>query len=133
MTVTVKCPSGATLKITPSPFAVSKALYQALLKELRTVRFDFTDQVELYKQLFCVGFSSPEIERCLWECFKRCTYNSDAGDLKITEDTFEPEKAREDYMTVCTEVAKVNIVPFAKNLFAEYERFSEILSTDSPK
>lgn len=132
MTVDVKCPSGAILKITAAPFAVAKALYQALLKELKDVRFDFTDQIELYKQLFCVGFSSPEIERCLWECFKRCTYDSGRGDFKIDLDTFEPESAREDYMTVCTEVAKVNIVPFAKNLFAEYARFSGMLKTESP-
>lgn len=120
----VKLPSGATLKVNPSPFGTSKALYQAVLKEFRSVAFSSkTDMAELFKSLFCIGFSSPEIEACLWECFKRCTYNGGAGDLKIDQDTFEAVERRDDYMVVCSEVAKDNIGPFVKSLFAGYKTF----------
>lgn len=119
----VKLPSGAILKITPSPFKEAKALYQALLKEARGVAFSTkTDMAALYKELFCAGFSSPEIEKCLWECFKRCTYDSGKGDLRINDETFEPVEARDDYMVVCMEVAKVNVLPFVKSLYAEFQR-----------
>lgn len=119
----VKLPSGAVLKITPSPFAVAKALYQAILTEARGLEVGTnTELTTLYKELFCIGFSSPEIEARLWECFKRCTYNNGKGDFKIDNDTFEPIAARDDYMTVCMEVAKENVLPFAKSLYAEFQR-----------
>lgn len=118
-----KLPSGATLKITPSPFAISKSLYQAILKEAKGIAVGSgTEMASLYKELFCIGFSSPEIEKALWECFKRCTYNGGNGDLRIDESTFEPVEARADYMTVCMEVAKENVGPFVNSLFAEYQR-----------
>jgi hypothetical protein len=126
-----KLPSGATLKITPSSFSEAKALYQAVLEELRDLSVDSkTDMAALYKDFFCVGFSSKKIEACLWECFKRCTYNSGKGDLKIDQDTFEPIATRDDYWTVCMEVAKENIHPFLKSLYAEYGHFLAMMQND---
>ena len=117
----VRLPSGATLKIDLPPFADSKALYQAFLKEAKTINIDAkSDVVAIVKELVCIGFASPEVERCLWECFKRCLYNSGKGDFRITPDTFEPVEARGDYLMVCTEVAKENIFPFVKSLYAQY-------------
>lgn len=112
----VKLPSGAVLKITPAPFAVSKALYQALLRELKGVTMGFEITQNVFKDLFCAGFSSSEVETCLWECLKRCLYN----DLKIDDQTFEPVERREDYLKVCVEVTRDNVFPFAKVLYAEY-------------
>lgn len=119
----VKCPSGAILKITLSPFSDSKALYHAVLRELRTVSIDPSlTAASMYKDLFCAGFSSLEVESCLEKCLERCTYNSGKGDFRITKETFEPVEAREDYLTVCMEVAKENVGPFAKSLYAEFKR-----------
>jgi hypothetical protein len=118
----IKLPSGALLKINASPFAVSKALYQAILKECKEIDFNSKMEVStLYKEIFCTGFSSPEIEKCLWECLKRCTYNDGKGDLKIDDQTFEPVANREDYMKVCIEVTKENVLPFGKSLYAEFQ------------
>lgn len=110
--------SGRELKINLAPFAVSKALYQAFLEEAKDVRMDggIEVDIDLFKNLFCVAMSSKKIEACLWECMKRVTYN----DFKITEETFEEEKAREDYIEVCLEVAKLNVAPFMKTLMQQY-------------
>lgn len=117
----VKMPSGATLKVAPAPFAAAKALYQAVLEETKHVPIGSkTEMASVYKDLICIGFSSPKIEAALWECFKRCTYNGGKGDLKVDADTFEPVEARNDYLTACMEVAKENIHPFVKSLYAEY-------------
>ncbi len=117
----IKLNSGAILKLKPAAFAVSKALYQALLKEMKAISISTqTEMATLYKDLFCVGFSSPEIEACLWECMKRCTYNSGTGDLKIDAETFEPVARRDDYVKVCIEVSKENVLPFFKSLYAEF-------------
>lgn len=127
----VKLPSGAVLKITLSPFKNAKALYQAILKEARGLDVGSkTEIATLYKELFCIGFSSEEIEKALWVCLDRCTYNNGKGDLRITEDTFEEVSARGDYMNVCMEVAKENVFPFVKSLYAEYQRILAMTEKD---
>lgn len=116
----VKLPSGAHLKIGPASFKDAKALYQALLREMKNLNSGAkTDILMLCKEVLCTAYSSPEIEACLWECFKKCIYCGPSGDLKIDDSTFEPVKAREDYITVCMEVAKENVAPFMKSLYAE--------------
>ena len=120
----LKLPSGATLKINVAPFNESKALYQAVLEEVKLVNVSSdTDMMSLFKNLACAGFASKKIESCLWECFKRCTYDSGNGDMKIDKDTFEPIEARGDYMSACIAIAKENIFPFVKSLYAEYDQF----------
>lgn len=129
MTKDVLLPSGANLKITLSPFAVSRALYQAILEEGKTLALDPTADVDvnLFKDLFCAGFSSKKIEAALEECFKKCLYNT----VHITKDTFEPEEARQDYPIVCWEVAYANISPFLKHL-SQLSKAIEGLMPKSP-
>lgn len=121
----IALPSGAVLKIMPAPFVEARALYQALMEEIRNIKVDPTADIDvnLYKDLFCVCLSSKRVEACLWQCMKRVTYNANGvGDLKITQDTFEPVENRDDYLKVCFEVGEENIRPFMKSLFAEYRR-----------
>lgn len=113
--VTLK--SGARLKITLAPFADAKALYQAVLKELKDLKLGDSQQIEsVLKDALCIGFSSKEIDERLEVCLRRVLYN----DLKIDEDTFEPEKARGDYLPLIYEVMKANIDPFLKSLYAQW-------------
>ena len=116
----ITLPSGAILKIQIAPFADAKALYQAVLDELKIVQMSSsTDMTSVFKDLSCIGFSSKKIESCLEQCFKRCLYN----DLKLDKDTFEPVDSRQDYIVVCLAVAKENIMPFMKGLYAEFQQF----------
>jgi hypothetical protein len=124
----ITLPSGAILKITLAPFSDAKALYQAFLEEMKTIEVSSThDFTNLFKNLVCIGFSSKKIESCLEVCLKRCTYNYGKGDLKIDKDSFEPAENRGDYMSVCTEVAKENILPFMKSLYVQYQQLLAIL------
>lgn len=118
MNKSVSLPSGAKLDITVSPFAISRSLYQAVLEETKSLKLDPKAEVDvnLMKDLFCTLLSSKKVESCLDECMKRVTYNG----KKIDGDTFEPISAREDYLTVCWEVASENIVPFTKSLSAQF-------------
>lgn len=122
---TVKLPSGATLLLQSAPFAEAKALYQAMLKELKLVRLDEKAEVDVnfFKDLFCAGFASLEVEEALWKCIERCLYDKS----KIIQETFEPLKNREDYFTVCFEVAKENVMPFTKSLYAQYNSILDLL------
>jgi hypothetical protein len=114
----IEMPSGAQLAITLAPFADAKALYQAVLEELKTLKIDDQQEIgaNIFKDLFCLGFSSKKIDACLDKCFQRVTYN----DLKIDKDTWEKAEARGDYLKACIEVAKANLLPFVKSLSAEY-------------
>lgn len=130
----VKLPSGATLKVQPAPFAEAKALYQAVLDEMKgTPVPQSIDLGNLLKTVLMQAFSSPRIEAALWTCFQKCLYNSGApgaGDLKIDKDTFEPVAARADYTSVCLEVGEENIAPFVKSLYAVWKQMvSTIEST----
>lgn len=129
----VKLPSGATLKITSAPFADSKALYKALLKEAKGIEISTkTEFAQLCKQVFCAGFSSDEVEGCIWKCLERCLYDSGKGAFKITQDTFEDEKARTDYLSILVEVTKENVGPFMKSLYAEYQRALAMMGENGP-
>lgn len=114
----VALPSGAELTIQLAPFADSKALYQAVLEEAKSLKIDAGADldVNLFKDIFCSGFSSKKIESCLDKCLSRALYDGQ----KITAETFEPEGARQDYMAVCFEVASDNIAPFLKSLYAKF-------------
>jgi hypothetical protein len=114
----VTLPSGAVLVVAPAPFQAAKALYQAVLEEVKGVKVDPLAEVDvnLFKDMFCIGLSSKKIESALAECLKRVTYNG----LKVDSSTFEPVESRQDYVTACFEVAKENIEPFTKSLYAQY-------------
>lgn len=123
--MSIKLPSGAELKITPSEFKVSRELFQALLEELKGTKMDPEKEIDsnFFKDIFCTGFSSKRIEYSLGRCMERATYNN----LKITDETWEPVEAREDYLMTCFEVAKVNIAPFTKSLYAQFSTMVEKL------
>lgn len=108
--------SGTVLKLGTIPFAEAKALYQAVLSVGKDVTFNTKqDYAAIVKDVFCFGFSSPKVDACLAVCFSRCLYNG----LKIEDSLFEDEKAREDYIEVCMEVAEYALAPFLKGLYAK--------------
>lgn len=126
----VSLPSGAILKMMDTPFKVSLALNEAVIEEMKGIHFSSeTEMLAIYKDLFCTGFSSKKIKDCLWKCFERCTYNSGNGDFRITEATFEPLDARQDYADICMEVAKYNILPFVKSRSAKFSQILESLKS----
>lgn len=121
-------PSGATLRVSLSPFGTSRALYQAILDEVKNLKLDPKADVDvnLFKDLFCTLLASKKVEAQVWECMKKATYNN----IRITEDTFEPEEARQDYFEVMMNVAKENVMPFMKSLSAQYAPILEMLKKD---
>lgn len=119
----ISLPSGAVLKLGHIPFAEALTLNKALGEELKVVGLAADLEVmSVMKDLVCIGVSSPKIEMALSACMKRCVYASSKAELKIDKDTFEQEEARQDYYTVCVEVAKHACLPFVKAHSAEFFR-----------
>ncbi len=123
----IELPSGAKLDVKLAPFADSKFLLNALLEEVKGVSIAAETQIDvnLFKDLFCAGFSSPKVDAALKTCMARCLYNG----RKIDADTFEAEDARQDYMLACFEIAQANIAPFTKGLYAKYSTLLETLKS----
>lgn len=121
----VKLASGAELKISPAPFEVSEALFQVMMEEGKSLTVNSKEEIDvnLFKDLFCMSLSSKKIRDAVWACMDKALYNG----IRITKDTFEPVKAREDYLQVCFEVAKENISPFSKTLYAQFSQVVEVL------
>ncbi len=119
-------PSGKELGIGVVPFADAKALYQAILAEVKEVTLGTKSELgEMVKNLLCSSFTSQRVESVLWKCMERSTYNGQ----KIVPDTFEPVEAREDFMKVCSEVGKETVSPFLKNLFADFKHAVETIQS----
>lgn len=112
--------SGAKLNISHIDLGDAKALYNAVMFEARTLKITNETELglDLWSQVLFISQSSKEIDRCVTECMKRCTYKGQ----KITPDTFEPDEVREDYLSVWMEVAQEALSPFSKNLMRELPR-----------
>ena len=119
----VKLPSGAILKIGLAPFRDGRELYQAVLNEAKGIDIDANQEIDsnFFKNIACYLFASKDIEDKLSKCFEKCLYDGQ----RITEETFEPEDARQDYFEVMILVAKENILPFGKALLSDYGHLFE--------
>ena len=129
----VPLPSGATLKIQSAKFADAKALLSAATAEFRGFELTAkTDMAALYKELACIAFSAPAVEAALWKCMESCLYVVGEVTTKLAPSVFEPVERRDDFIKVCMEVAKENIGPFMKSLYAAYSQALEALE-NSPE
>jgi|SRR5215217_2733933 len=129
----VELPSGAKLRIQIAPFAVAKKLYQVVAKEAKGIEYDHnkTEVGTVVKDLVLSAFSSEEIDAALWACLTSCTYDGSGKELRVDQHTFESIDARQDYIKACIEVAKDNIGPFAKSLFADFNEIMQIVDPGS--
>lgn len=122
----VTLPSGAKLRIMDPDFEVSKQLYQAVLEDVRTIKFETKDQLENFiKDSVCVALSSKKVEEKILACAKVCLIDDQRFDLKY----FQPRENRGDYIPAMLAIAEDNILPFMKDLFALCAPLLEKLKT----
>lgn len=121
----VDLPSGKKLELNTAPFADADELWQAFAAEMRDVplQIDITEDVEFFKNMACASVASIRVREAVWKCMRRCRY----GIEPIGEGSFEPVETREDYMPAYIEVAKENILPFLKGLYAVSSQLKELL------
>jgi len=114
-----KLESGLTLRIQPASFAKAKQLFDAVSVEIKDQNMDATQEIDInfIKGVLLGLVSSPKVEAALWVCMENCLYKNE----RITVSTFEDMDARADYLEICYEVAKENVYPFMKNLYAKYK------------
>ena len=114
MSRVIALPSGAELTVNVAPFKDAKALFQAMAREWKELGPGIMDNPKGMSSMFLSAFSSSDVEKALWPCMSRSLYNGE----KITQDSFENEEARQDFIPACLEIVSENIVPFTKGLFS---------------
>lgn len=115
--------SGSVLRIGDIPFDTANNLKKAVMRQIQGIPIQSSKQlIDLYKDYLCAAFASNEVETCLWECMKRCTYNNGSGNLKIEKTSFESQVGREDFTEIQIEVGQESLLPFSKPLFAALQR-----------
>jgi hypothetical protein len=130
----VQLSSGAILKIGSIPFEDANNLKKAIMRELKGISVISTRQLmDLYKDYLCTALASEDVERCLWECMKRCIYNRGAGDLKIDKESFQHPDARIDFTEVQMEVAVDCLTPFGKSLLHALQRMLALGAVNIPQ
>lgn len=135
-------PSGARLRVTPSPFADAKRLQNELWKAAKgsgVGEIDLAKLREAYQKgqgdvgkVLAIFFdallsltSSDAVDAAVFKCAERAAYLADGTDQtarKVDRALFDdPEmgtKAREDYFPIQYKIAEVNVGPFIRAAFS---------------
>lgn len=113
--------SGSRIHITTASFANANALVKALLKAAEGMPLDeslLRKDVSILKDTVIRAATSPEVERALYACMERCSYN----DIKLIPSNFDNpgtmDDFRRDYFEVCWKVVEVNCGPFFDKAFS---------------
>lgn len=118
---------GAKAVIRPAGFKEAMRLKSAIMKEISKADFDLSlggidladIDVSVFAKLVAAIDSSEEVNKAVFDCLIRCTYNGD----KITEATFENVAARSDYYEIVLSCVKENMLPFFAGLFSKLSPF----------
>ena len=129
--------SGAKVVVNIAPWGDALALKNSVMRELKAIDLekllDAKEDFSISKLLtLAVGIdSSEEVQGNVMRCLQRSSY---AGE-KITDATFESEKAREDYYEVVIKCLEVNLSPFFKGLASRLNGIASLFSknTNTPK
>lgn len=120
--------SGINVRIGVAPFELAGRLKNVVVKELKTSGANFgiiaggniesitPECFDAMAQAILSIAGSVDVERALFPCLSKSTYD----DAKITPETFDDLKAREEYFKIVSLCIKLNIFPFFKNLGSLY-------------
>lgn len=100
-----------------APFRDAKRLFDAVIKEVKAAKLDPKQELDVnfIKDMLFSVVASESVEAAIWPCLAHSIYEKH----RITTDSFESLEGREDFLEICYEVGKENILPFGKNLYAE--------------
>lgn len=113
-----KTQSGATVVLPSAAWRDAVALKNAIHKEMAEshIAIDLSADISVVVKFVFQVDSSEKIYDAIMKCLSKGTYNT----VKITEQTFEETKAREDWYDVLEACLKVNYFPFVVGLRSKY-------------
>jgi hypothetical protein len=120
-----KLPSGAVLEVTPLDCGDAYAIFQQVMKVIGLLDIDLSklDMTKDFKAQDIIEFKRPlaqllsnsELEKAAKKCLTKCTYDG----MKVTEATWNPLNARQDYLFAMFFALKENCSPFLDGVFSD--------------
>lgn len=89
-------------------FSLKATIIKALKESGIKVSLDSFETMDGLMSIWMALDSSEELFNMIMKCLQKSTYNG----VRITEETFEDEKARGDMYEIFIECIKINILPF---------------------
>ena len=121
----IQLPSGAMLEVTPLDCGDSYAIFQQVMKVIGLLDIDLSkldmtkdfraQDVLEFKRPLAQLLSNAELEKAAKKCLTRCTYEG----LKVTEATWNPLVARQDFLFAMFYDLKENCSPFLDGVFSD--------------
>jgi len=94
---------------------LKSAIARALLAQgVKLANIDLNNAETIIDSILAVD-CSEDVLKAVFACIGKSTYNKE----RITEATFEDEKARENYYEIIIECLKLNLSPFLKPLISK--------------
>lgn len=124
------CENGAEVEIKLASWGETTQLKDSIEQALIKKGFSIGDikieslEVEAMGQLLqaiMMVDSDPEVRNSIFKCLARCLYNGE----RITQDTFEPLEARENYYEIVIACIKENLSPLVKRLFSKFKTLAD--------
>jgi hypothetical protein len=116
-----KLASGASLTVSQAPFVDAMALQKALLASVKGLPLSadiMKMDVSVLKDGVIAAATSPEVEKALFQCAARATYDN----IVVSSDLFDDPKigtqARKDFYDIAWKIIEVNCGPFFKTTFS---------------
>ncbi len=113
--------SGSKLHVSASSFQDANALRKALLKTAKGIPLSadpLNMDLSVLKDVFIEAASSDDVERCLFKCMERASYQ----DVKLVPSLFDDpklgEQARGDLLEIYWKIIEVNCGPFFVKAFS---------------
>lgn len=131
----VKLESGATLKIYPSTFGDARKLFKVMVAEAQKLEVLSLTPEQMLESLWKNTLASDAVEQAVQACLVSCVYfRPGQKELKVDEDTFRDQATWSDFLPVCYEVVKENVLPFMKGLSVGFGKMlAEAPKSDTPK
>jgi hypothetical protein len=128
--------SGAKLTVSQAPFVDAMALQKALLaaaKGLPMAADIMKMDVAVLKDVIIAAATSPEVEKALFQCAARATYDSVRVDPDLFDDAKIGTRARADFYEIAWKIIEVNCGPFFKTTFSRLKAALPAAPAASPK
>lgn len=109
--------TGAKIVINPCSFEDAFRLKSLIQKSLldNNIKIEKALDEDILGIIMALD-SSKDVFEAMFKCLIKSTYNN----VKITKETFEDEKAREDLYEIFFYCLKVNIYPFFKSVLSRF-------------
>ncbi len=114
--------SGAKLHVSTASFDNANSLIKALARCAKGLQLKddiLKTDLAVMKDYLVEAVSSEDVERALFACMKKASYENVSVDKSLFDDPKLGDQARQDYFEICSKIIEVNSGPFFVKIFSQ--------------